>query len=201
MFSCTQCGESFTRQASLTRHVATKHTETQSLHECPKCQKLFSRRDCLEKHRHNKVCQGRFQLPGEGFIRGIGNASSSNSNRDNSTPDPLLQNFLDSTQPSWRLGEALDGHVGLHNTQENMCSVEVSEQSKELDHAYPSQNEHLPELSSVFDSDASIVHGLDMQLIDQNLHGVITYDALGGEYLESMPYCDQTTVSPCPRHE
>lgn len=62
---CPSCSECFTRQSSLGRHVANVHqaSTTARSHVCDRCDKLFSRRDTLERHRRqhegkdNEACR------------------------------------------------------------------------------------------------------------------------------------------------
>ena len=51
MVDCPQCGEEFTRQASLNRHIKSKHNGIQ--HECSHCHRMFSRGDVLKRHQQS----------------------------------------------------------------------------------------------------------------------------------------------------
>ena len=47
---CEQCGRSYSRLSSLTRHTKSRHGKRWH-HECKKCRKLFARSDTLRRHR------------------------------------------------------------------------------------------------------------------------------------------------------
>ena len=53
---CQQCSQPFTRQATLKRHLQSKHAEERCLHQCSECHEYFARNDILERHRQN--CHG-----------------------------------------------------------------------------------------------------------------------------------------------
>ena len=52
MFSCDQCGESFTENRSLTRHKESKHAGVK--YSCDKCSYTANRKDNLNRHKKNK---------------------------------------------------------------------------------------------------------------------------------------------------
>ena len=52
MFSCDQCGESFTQKCHLNRHKESKHAGVN--YSCDKCSYTVNRRDNLNRHMKNK---------------------------------------------------------------------------------------------------------------------------------------------------